>query len=113
MPILIENITDEPHQRHTIVFQESEINIILRYYPIVEMWTIDIGYKTKVAYGFKLSNEVLHMRSKNLPFDFVVQDNSGTGLDPIRLDDFVTNRCSLYMLDADDMELIRNAPVEI
>ena len=113
MPIQIENITDEPHQRHTITFEESEVNITLRYYPIVEMWTIDAEYKNINARGYKLSAEVLHMRSRNFPFDFIVLDNSGVGLDPIRLDDFSTGRCELYMLDAIDMEVIRGVPVPL
>lgn len=113
MTILIENITDEPHQRHTIVFEESEITVVLRFHPTVEMWTIDTGFKNKQSFGHKLSNNVLHMRSRNFPYDFVVTDNSGTGLDPIRIDDFSTGRCNLYMLEADDMETIRNVNVEI
>lgn len=113
MGIQIENITDEPHQRHTILFEESEIVLNLRYHPTVEMWVIDVEYKTARVLGLKLSLGVLHMRSKNLPFDFVIIDQSGTDLDPIRLDDFATGRCSLYMLDADDMEVVRGAPVPL
>ncbi len=85
----------------------------LRYHPTVEMWVIDIEYKEARVLGLKLSLGVLHMQSKNLPFDFVIIDRSGTGLDPIRLDDFATDRCILYMLDADDMEVVRGAPVPL
>ncbi len=111
--IEIENITGEAHQRHTVLFEESEIIVVLRYHPTVEMWAFDVEYKGVQANGYKLSVGVLHMRSRNLPFDFIVTDQSGTGLDPIRLDDFTTDRCALYMLEADDMEDIRGAPVPI
>lgn len=113
MPIRIDNITDEAHQRHTIIFEESEVIISLRFLPVVESWVLNVQYKTVTANGYKLSLGTLHLRSRNLPFDFVVLDNSGTGLDPYRLDDFSENRCQLYMLNSDDMEAIRNAPVPI
>jgi len=113
MPVQIENITDDANQRHVILFEESEIVLVLRFHPTVQMWTFDVSFNGTTAVGYKLSIGVLHMRSRNLPFDFVVRDQSGTNLDPFRLDDFSTGRCYLYMLDADDMEAIRGAPVPI
>lgn len=113
MPIGIDNITDEAHQRHTIIFEESEVVISLRFHPTVGMWTIDIEYKESMLFGYKLSVDVLHIRSRNMPFDFTVVDDSGAGLDPFKIDDFSTDRCSLYMLQSDDMELIRGAPVPL
>lgn len=113
MPVQIENITDEPHQRHVILFEESEIELTLRFLPVVQIWVFSVGYKGAQASGYKLSNDVLHMRSRNFPFDFTVRDLSGAGLDPFRIDDFSTNRCALYMLDADDMETVRDAPVPL
>lgn len=111
--IKIENISGEAHQRHVVLFQESEITLTLRFHSTVEMWTFDTEYKGVAATGYKLSVGVLHMRSRNLPFDFLVIDQGSTGLDPIRLDDFVTDRCALYMLEASDMEAIRDAPVPL
>lgn len=113
MPVRIDNIDDDPHQRHTILFGESEVVLSLRFHPTVEIWTIDVTYGGRQAMGYKLSVGVLHMRSRNFPFDFIVADNTGQGLDPLRLDDFVTGRCSLYMLDASDMEAIRGQPVPV
>lgn len=107
----LQNVTDEPHQRHTIVFEESEIVLSLRYLPTVEMWVMDVSYKGIDTHGLKLSVAVLHMRSRNLPFDFIVVDNLETGLDPIRVDDFATGRCSMYLLEAEDMQEIRGAAV--
>ena len=111
--IQVENITDEPHQTHTILFDESEIALTLRFYPTVQMWCFDATYKDSIVSGMKLSVGVLHMRSRNLPFDFAVIDTLGAILDPFRLDDFSTGRCELYMLDADDMALIRATPVPL
>lgn len=111
--IQIQNITGEAHQRHIVLFEESEIVLILRFYPTVEMWCYDIEYKGRIASGYKLSCGVLHMQSQNFPFDFVVKDLTDSGLDPFRLDDFATNRCALYMLEANDMETVRGAPVPL
>lgn len=111
--IQIENITDEAHQRHTIIFEESEISLSLRFLSIVSIWAISVEYKTKTVSNFKLSTGVLHFKSENLPFDFAVVDTSGNGLDPFRLDDFSTGRSELYMLEADDMTVVRGVEVEI
>lgn len=113
MPKQLENITDETNQQHVILFEQSEIALTLRFYPTVQLWAFDVTYKGIVATGYKLSVGVLHLRSRNLPFDFAVTANDGSGMDPIRADDFVTGRCSLYLLDSADMELIRAAPVPI
>ena len=87
--------------------------LVLRFYPTVGMWTFDATYKDTQILGRKLSVGVLHMLSRNMPFDFLVSANAGTGLDPFRLDDFSTERCSLFMLEADDMEVLRGAPVPL
>jgi hypothetical protein len=113
MGIQVQNITDEPHQRHVILIDDAEVTVVLRFYPTVQIWCVDVDAAGRTASGFKLSLGVLHMVSQNFPFDFVVQDTSGTGLDPFKLDDFSTGRCALYMLDAADMEAVRDAPVPV
>jgi len=113
MGLLIENITDETDQRHVLDFEESEIVVGLRFHPTVEMWSMSVEYKSRTVSGVKLSVGVLHLESKNLPFDFVVADLAGVGLDPIRRDDFSTSRCAMYLLQPDEMETVRGAPVPL
>ncbi len=113
MPVRIANITDAPHQRHTVLFEESEIVVTLRFHPTVEMWVLDAVYNGSQALGYKLSVGVLHMQSRNLPFDFVVRDAQQAGLDPYLIDDFSTGRCELYLLNAEDMEVVRGTPVPL
>ena len=113
MPKQILNVSDETHQRHVILFEESEITMVLRYLPTVEMWVLDATYRGTALSGYRLVLNTLHMRSRNMPFDFIVLDNSGTGLDPYRRDDFSTGRCALYLLTADDMESVRGQPVAL
>ena len=111
--IEIENIGNETLQRHIILFEESEIELILRYLPITSIWVFNVTYKGKSSNGHKLSNKTPHMLSTNFPFDFIVLDNNGTGIDPVDRNDFVNGRCSLYMLEPDDIERLRGQPVEI
>jgi len=65
----LQNITSEPIQRHTILFEKSEINLLhLRFYPRTQIWMFDAEFGDKKVYGLKLSVGVLHMISQNQPF---------------------------------------------
>jgi hypothetical protein len=107
----IQNITDEPIQRHTIIFDEEQIVLRLRFYPRTEIWCMDLEYKNWQVFGLKLSVGGLHMISHSMPFDFVVSDNSGEGIDPFKRDDFQSRRCTLLMLTRDEMASIRGNEV--
>lgn len=109
----IDNIGSETLQRHTILFQESEIVITLRFSPTVELWTMDVEYKDFVIYGVSLVVGVLHMESSNQPFGFVVQDTTGFGLDPFRRNDFIEGRNALYLVEPDEMTDVRGIEVQV
>ena len=111
MALQIENITDEAYQEHILVFEESIIELTLRFYPTTQIWCFDAAYKEKSVNGIKLSAGVLHMRSRNFPFDFVV--STSEGIDPYRINDFSERRCELYLVTREEMETVRNAPVQI
>lgn len=109
----IDGITSETHQIHTVILGDYEVRLTLRFFPRVQMWAFDAEYRGALVQGVKLSLGVLHMVSSNQPFDFAVFDSSDTGVDPFKADDFETGRCVLFMLQPDDMEAIRGAPVPI
>lgn len=104
--IKIKNISSEAHQRHTIIFRESEIILTLRFQLTLSQWFFDVEYGGKNTYGVKLATGPLHIQGRNYPFDFAVSDLSGIGQDPFRIDDF-TDRCVLYMLEPAEMNIIR------
>lgn len=106
--IRIQNLTDEPIQRHTILFEQSEVFFTIRFYPRTELWCFDAEYNDRAVRGLKLSIGVLHMTNQNQPFDFIVTDNTGLGLDPFKADDFSSGRCTIYMLETADMIQVRN-----
>lgn len=109
----IDDISDETVQDHVIQFEQDEIELRLQFHPFNQIWTFNVSFKGKSANGVKLSVGTLHIRSENFPFDFVVSDESGEGLDPFQASDFSDGRSILYMYDADDMEDIRGAAVPI
>lgn len=113
MAKIIQNIGSEAIQRHTILFGNKEIILTLRFFPRQTIWLMDIVYGDVSIFGIKLSTGVLHILSRNLPFDFIVQDLSGNGIDPFKRYDFSEERCVLYMLEASDMEDIRGISVQL
>lgn len=118
--INIKNLTDEAYQEHIILFQESEITLDIRFLPVVEQWYMDIRYKDFQIFGVKCAINTLHIEAQNMPFDFIITDESGAGRDPYRKTDWIlatrqdrNPRCLLYMLNSDEMEEIRGASVPI
>lgn len=105
--IQVQGIGQEAHQRHTILFEESEVIIDIRFYATIQMWVADMFYKDFVVRGQKLSLGTTHILELNQPFDFAVTDESQEGIDPFRLNDFSDDRCRLYMLEADDVADLR------
>lgn len=109
--IRVDNITADPHQRHTLLVDNGQIILTLRFLPVVQIWVMDVEYRGKVQRGVKLSASVLHLRSFNYPFDFSVVLTDDTGIDPFRLDDFETERCELYYVTPDEMVEVRGLEV--
>jgi len=109
---LMENITSEQIQDHIVAFNDVTANVRLRYNPQVQCWTIDCQVNNKAAYGIKLSVGTLHMESRNMPIDFIVIDNSGQGIDPVFIDDFSNERCSISIVDDETMADIRGLEVQ-
>jgi len=106
------DITSDASQEHTVTLEDNELVLSLRFLSVVACWFMDVDYKGKKITGVKVSNSTLHMDAKGYPFDFYCVDNSGFKLDPYKLDDFESARCSLYILDPADMEEIRGVAVE-
>ena len=113
MPRIVNNITNESIQRHVLIYNDIETILIIRYASQVGAWFIDVETGDRTANGIKLAVGVQHIASRNMPCDFTVVDNSNQGIDPFRADDFSTGRCTLYLLDDQDMAEIRGQEVEV
>jgi len=107
----IENIGNEGLQKQTIPLPNGDAILTIRFLSVVQFWTMDVTYNDKTINGVKLTCGVLHMRSRNFPFDFIVEDTSAAGLDPFQVEDFSTERTILYLVEDDEMEEIRGQAV--
>lgn len=108
---LITNITDEPIQRHILIFERGEAVVTLRHLPTVEMWKMRVEYNDGYIDGVKLSLGTLHFRHKNWPFDIALICTDGSGIDPYRADDFVSGRIEMYLVTPEEMIDIRGGDV--
>ena len=108
----VENIGNEGFQSHTIPLPTGDLILKLKFLSLVGFWQMSVEFNGKSINGIKLSVGVLHMRSANFPFDFIVQDTSESGIDPFKSDDFTLGRCILYLLESDEIAEIRGQEVE-
>ena len=108
----LSNITSDSIQEHLLEIGET-ITFTLRFLPPASIWVFDVLYKDRRINGVKLSLGVLHLKSHNLPFDFVIEDTSNSGIDPFKKDDFLSGRILINLLTQDELEMLRGYPVEI
>ena len=101
--IKISNITSNTNQNHTLIVNGEEVFINLRFISIVQCWFLSVRYRSKSINGIKLSLGVRHIQSSNLPFDFILNDNSNEGIDPFKTDDFSSNRITIYVLEKEEI----------
>ena len=107
------NITSDTLQRHTIATDGKDVIIRLRFVATVQSWFMDVSYGDKTVNGIRLSVGVFMITSARMPVDFYVRDNLDQGLDPFSVDDFSTDRCTLFMAEREDMEFFRGVPVPL
>jgi len=107
----ISNVTDEPIQRHVLLFERGEAVMTIRHLPTVEMWKMRMEYQGDFIDGVKLSLGAIHFRHKNWPFDIALLCTDNSGLDPYRADDFASGRVELYMVTPEEMIQIRGGDV--
>ena len=107
----IDNITDEPIQRHILLFDRGEAVMTIRHLAAVEMWKMRVEFNGDYIDGVKLSLGVLHFRHKNWPFDIALLATDGSGIDPYRADDFASGRCQMYLVTPEEIIEIRGGDV--
>lgn len=116
---IIENITSEYIQSHSLEFDRGFVNLQLIYESNVQMWKMNVTYTRqddtepqRTIYGVKLALSTVHFIHRGWPFDFTVVDTTNNGTDPYRADDFETGRCELYFITPSEMIQIRGADVQ-
>lgn len=104
---LISELTDQAKQSYTLVGENGElIDFLLTYSPVRRGWFFNLTYNDKIINGKKLSNYPNLLRNyKNiLPFGLLVDVTDFE--EPYRLDDFVTGRVKVYLLNENDVKSI-------
>jgi len=90
-------ISADPIQQIRIKIPTGDVQLTLKYYATGGFWALDAVRDGVGVYGVSLCLGVKHMASSLLNVDFIVVDNSNLGLDPFKLDDFESGRCSLVV----------------
>ena len=103
----INNISNDPKQKHTVLLAEDSSRIVLNlvYKPTQMGWFLDIEYEDL---GFKLygirvttNTNILNQWRNVLPFGIMCtcEDNQ----EPLLLDDFIVNRAQLHILNKEEI----------
>lgn len=116
---IINNITSDYIQTHTLEFSRGVAELQLIYEAATQFWKMNVTYtrldeteSQTPIYGVKLALSTVHFKHRGWPFDFIVSDTTGNGVDPYRADDFETGRCVLYFVTPEEMIEIRGADVQ-
>lgn len=108
----INTISDAPNQNTVIVLDDgTKINFTMNYFANQQGWFYSINYNNSqfVANNRRMvtSPNMLNAFQNIIPFGLSVTTTDG--YEPIFIDDFITGRASLYVLDEADVLLIEDA----
>lgn len=98
---LVEGITSEPHQLHTLLFEGEQIDLTIRYLDAVQIWEMDVSYMGRSAATLSMVSGVPMLSGQLMPFDFTVTVSHS--VDPFSIDDFASGRCELWFIAPDEL----------
>lgn len=106
-------LSKDPIQSQTVVLDDMDIKITVRFLPVTSMWVLKVEIDGELIIdGISLSCGSVLMEQFNKPFGFIVEDKSTLGIDPFRIEDFSDGRCAFYMLERDEMIGVRGYDVK-
>ncbi len=103
----LNKLSANPLQKFLIVTEAGDqVAIVLRYLPTQQQWIIDIQQGSYVIEGLSLvvSPNLLLSYANLLPFGMMV--TSDNNFEPAFLDDFTSGRIKVYILSAEDVQII-------
>lgn len=106
----IDRITDSPIQTFNLTGNAGQrIRLTMRYMPSQQSWFMDVIYQNFSVYGLQVVSSVNMLRNYQniIPFGFVCTTEQG--IDPYRLDDFLTGFAKLYLMNEQDVINIEEA----
>ena len=114
---IIENISNEARQKHTILLAEDSSRIVLEltYKPDVIGWFLDVTYEDSdfIVRGLRVvtSTNLLNQWRNKLPFGIMCQCKDSQ--DPLLLEDFLVKRATLSILSKDEVAQIVDLNADI
>lgn len=107
---VITSITAYPKQQFVLRLENNESAIMrLYYYSSQQSWYFDIEYKGYTNNGNKVvlsPNAIRHLRNK-LPFGIGIL--SGSNAEPFELEDFLSQKVIMVLLNQDDVNEIEES----
>lgn len=102
----INNITNEASQKISVLFDDTakKIELELFYRPTQTGWFLNVTYENFVLKGIRvcISDNLLAQWSNVIPFGLIVA--SVDGQEPLFLEDFITDRVILGILNKQEVE---------
>lgn len=109
----IENLTKDDNQKHTIIYDDLDIELQLVYMSMVQSWTLNVRHGVKEIKGIRCALGVYLLKAYNFVFDLIFLDTDQLGIDPFRLEDFSDGRVELYFVTPKECETIRGYKLEM
>lgn len=103
----LNKISDAGSQRFFLTgIPGQRIVMDLRYMPSQELWMMDIEYGDFALRGIVVTASVNLLRNYKNIIPFGISCTTIDGLDPYYIDDFSTQRASLFLMDQDDVQAV-------
>lgn len=107
---LLNNITNEPFQKITVLFDDTAKKIVLEltYRPTQKGWFLDITYEDFILKGIRVcaALNLLSQWDKVIPFGLLVV--SADGQEPYFIEDFITDRVKMAVLNKEEVEALND-----
>lgn len=105
---LINNITNDASQKIAVLFDGTAKKIVLElvYRPTQTGWFLDVTYEDFILRGIRvcISKNLLSQWQNQIPFGLLVV--SADGQEPFFVEDFITDRVKIAVLNKEEVEAI-------
>lgn len=104
---LLNKINNNARQKFTLIGEAGErIDFLLYYMPSQQSWFFDMTYLNKTINGVRVVPSPNIIRNQKNIFSFGLCCQSSDGGEAFYLDDFLTGRIRLYLLNSAEVALI-------
>lgn len=106
----IDNLTKSASQQTTLLFADgTAASLLLYFHGATERWAMDITYGTHTIRGIGIGFHPNTLRQWKNIFPFGIACITADQTDPFLIDDFLTSRANLYLLNSADVLLVERS----